>query len=88
MTAFQGALFSQSDYDGRTALHVAASEGYTDVIKYLLNYGTSVHARDRYGHTPLDDAVYFHHHEAIKILAKTGAHLNLPPLRLGTQLCQ
>ena len=26
-----------SDYDKRTALHVAASEGYYDIVKFLIN---------------------------------------------------
>lgn len=30
------------DYDGRTALGVAASEGHLDVVKYLISKGADV----------------------------------------------
>ena len=48
-----------SDYDGRTPLHIACCEGHVDVVKYLLDLGAPVHVRDRYGDTPLNDAVTF-----------------------------
>lgn len=36
------------DYDGRSALHVAAAEGHTDVIRFLLeNAGANAALRDR-----------------------------------------
>ncbi len=43
----QGAMFSVPDYDGRTALHVAASAGHLTVVQYLIEEGASVHVRDR-----------------------------------------
>ena len=76
-------MFTVGDYDGRTALHVAASSGHLNVVEYLLDEGASVHVRDRYGHTPLDDAVRFNHHDVIKLLVKAGAHLTMPPTKTG-----
>lgn len=37
-----------SDYDGRTALHLAATENHSDVVRYLLNCGAKFNLRDRY----------------------------------------
>ena len=87
---FQGAQFNFGDYDGRTVLHVACCEGHLDMIRFLLSSSTrpSVHVRDRYGHTPLDDAIRFNRHDVIKLLRETGAHLNLFPAKLGMMLCQ
>ena len=33
---FQGVDLSQSDYDGRTPLHLAAAEGRVECVKFLL----------------------------------------------------
>jgi lysophospholipase len=55
----QGGDFNLPDYDGRTPLHLACSEGHLETVKYLLQNGASVHATDRFNHTPLDDAVRF-----------------------------
>merc|ERR1712167_84599 len=46
-----------TDYDLRTALHVAASEGHEDLVRHLIGKGASVHSKDRFGNTPLSDAV-------------------------------
>lgn len=76
-----------SDYDGRTPLHIAACEGYINVVQYLLSHGASVYARDRYGDTPLSNAVRFRRKEVVKLLRKTGAHFSRDELdEAGTEL--
>jgi len=82
-TRTQGAQLHMSDYDGRTALHIACCEGHVDVVKHLLDLGAPVHVRDRYGDTPLDDALTFRRAAVVSMLRQTGAHLNMPPSNLA-----
>ena len=45
------------DYDGRTALGVAASEGHLEACKYLVIHGANILHRDARGNNALDDAL-------------------------------
>ena len=54
--AIQGVHLDDADYDGRTALHLAASEGRVDVVDYFIAQGVRRAPVDRWGNTPLDDA--------------------------------
>lgn len=52
------------DYDMRTAMHLAASEGILPVIEVLVNeLGGNQNVTDRWGGTPLDDAIRSGHSE-------------------------
>jgi len=51
-----GAAIDARDGRGRTALHHAASVGYTDVVKFLVERGADLRAADADGLTPLDAA--------------------------------
>jgi hypothetical protein len=60
------------DYDRRTGLHVASSEGHLDVVKYLINKGARVNRTDRWGGSALDDAHRHRHSDVAKYLRMKG----------------
>ncbi|THU51052.1 hypothetical protein C4D60_Mb06t26950 [Musa balbisiana] len=70
------------DIDDRTALHVAACQGFADVVQLLLDRGAQVDPEDRWGSTPLADAVHYKNHEVIKLFEKHGAKLRVTPMRV------
>ena len=51
-----GVDLNVGDYDGRTALHLAACEGHLDVVKFLVSRGVRTNITDRWNNTPLSDA--------------------------------
>mmetsp|Transcript_41394 Transcript_41394/g.135123 ORF Transcript_41394/g.135123 Transcript_41394/m.135123 type:complete len:228 (-) Transcript_41394:104-787(-) len=82
-------LRTSRDYDGRTPLHLASSEGRDAVVAYLLQpeHGIPLSALDRHDNTPLADACKFRHRRAVALLVAAGARLGLRPLRLAGILC-
>ncbi|VDP97039.1 unnamed protein product [Trichobilharzia regenti] len=66
-----GVDFNSVDYDGRTGLHVAASSGSLDAVKFFIEVGNAkLDPVDRWGHTPLSDAKLFGHTQIVEYLEK------------------
>uniref|UniRef100_A0A0N5BQA0 glutaminase n=1 Tax=Strongyloides papillosus TaxID=174720 RepID=A0A0N5BQA0_STREA len=64
-----GILLEEADYDGRTALHIAAATGNAEILEYILRYWkVTPDPKDIYGRTPLSDAIYFNHPDCVKLL--------------------
>ncbi|KAK9278551.1 hypothetical protein L1049_028122 [Liquidambar formosana] len=63
------------NYDLRTPLHIAASEGLFSMANLLLEAGASVLSKDRWGNTPLDEA-------------RIGGNKNLIKLLEGARIAQ
>ena len=64
---------NMADYDGRTALHLAACEGHTLLLKFLLNVAKVDYTlMDRWGRTALDDARTFHRTACVEMLLRAS----------------
>jgi glutaminase len=58
--ALAGYDMSVADYDGRTALHIAAAEGHLSCVRFLIEKcQVPPTPRDRWGQSPLDEARLF-----------------------------
>ncbi|KAI6657434.1 glutaminase kidney isoform, mitochondrial isoform 1 precursor [Oopsacas minuta] len=81
-------LVNTADYDRRTALHIAVSEGHYEVVECLLKLGASVHQTDRWDQNPLRCAIEYKQLTIIELLKQAGAHLNENESTIGIQTCK
>ena len=65
----------QGDYDLRSPMHLAAAEGHADVVQFLLQCGVDPNRTDRWGGTPLEDAMHGQHDAVIDQLKEHAAQL-------------
>jgi len=87
MAAYQGLLpmvkLMVETYDvevnktGWTALHYAATNGYDDIVKYLLDHAAYIDAESPNASTPLMMAAMGGHITTVKLLLDEGADMNL-----------
>nr|CAZ64538.1 inward rectifying shaker-like K+ channel [Vitis vinifera] len=67
---------NESDSNGRTALHIAASKGSESCVLLLLDYGAGPNNRDSEGVVPLWEAMVGGHESVIQLLVDNGANIN------------
>jgi ankyrin repeat protein len=58
-------------------LYLAAGEGRLEVVRYLLDEGADVNAREAFGRTALSEAVFYGRGPVVKELVFRGADLNV-----------
>ncbi|MNE97822.1 Ankyrin repeats (3 copies) [compost metagenome] len=69
-----GVNLNVCDYDMRCALHLAVCEGMFDLVKYLVDNGAVVNAKDRWGHTPYSEAIRCGYPDIAEYLEIHGAN--------------
>ena len=62
--------------NGSAPLFIAAGEGRSDVVRYLLAEGADVNAREQLGDTALTEAAYYGHEALVNELLAHGADIN------------
>ena len=63
-------------HDKTSTLHLAASSGLIEMIKYLLDEGLDIDIKNIKGCTPLMEAVHSHNFDAVKLLVDQGANID------------
>ncbi|CAM6101908.1 unnamed protein product [Calypogeia fissa] len=71
------------DENGRTALHEAASRGFEDCVRILLEYAAAPNLQDNEGNLPLAEAVLNGHSSTADILWDNGGRIS-PDSNIGT----
>jgi ankyrin repeat protein len=80
----KGAYSSLRDYNGQTALHLAAKRGDFQVVKLLLDYATEVDVDDFSGRRPLQLAVEQGHESVVRLMLLRGVDAHAP---VGSSAC-
>jgi ankyrin repeat protein len=74
------------DYDMRTPLHIASANGNADIVTFLLSKGSNPNITDRWGKTPLWEALINNHIEIAKQLNLYGAILCRDNFVIGSEI--
>ena len=67
-------------------MYLAAGEGHKEIVELLIAEGADVHAKDKWGFTPLHKAALCGHKEVAELLIAKGADVNAKHDLGGTPL--
>lgn len=67
----RGAKVNQADYDLRTPLHLGVCEQRIESVRYLVGKGANIHFKDRWGRSPLDEAIQLENQEIVRVLQES-----------------
>lgn len=73
----KGADLKATGKDGMSVMHIAADNGDTAMVQYLMTKGMSVNIRNKEDETPFMYAVAGDHKDTVSALAKAGAKINV-----------
>ena len=74
----KGCDMTIADYDKRTALHVAAAEGHLDCVDFLVkDCHVPIRPKDRWGFTPLKEAIRCGHKDVQRYLENCETEIEL-----------
>ncbi|MFS7962096.1 putative cyclic nucleotide-binding domain, rmlC-like jelly roll, ankyrin repeat-containing [Helianthus anomalus] len=84
---------NNTDYDGRSPLHIAAIKGFADLVQFLLQKEARINATGKLlfavlnnnGNTPLFEAIKNGHDVVVSMLVEAGAFLDMD--NAGNCLC-
>lgn len=65
---------NDKDVSGKTALHLACSEGHSQVCQLLLNYEADIKAVSADKMTPLHSAIVHGHSQVARMILNRGKH--------------
>ncbi|XP_052815816.1 protein phosphatase 1 regulatory subunit 12B-like isoform X2 [Mya arenaria] len=74
--AAKGGNLEFRDIHWATPLHIAAANGYLEVVEFLLNQHVSLEARDEDGWLPIHAAACWLQPEVIELLVKSGCEID------------
>jgi glutaminase len=72
-----GVDLNEGEYDKRTGIHLAASEGHYEAVKFFIDKRVDINPKDRWGGTPLADAKREGHKKVQELLKKHGGREKL-----------
>lgn len=66
--AARGIDITIADYDRRSPLHLATSNGHIEAVRFLISIGANLDYEDRFGNKAIDDAIREGHKDVEKEL--------------------